>query len=186
MPRRVEQTKAWRELQEATNLREIVVAVERNYHEMLLASHWHSQADAICRSRLRHFLIHDVYIDKGGNTSNSHHAPRGKKTNWGGWDEDLPRGYLGFSANCKWEIEGMTYDRGLADFDLGRALNRFGIHTMTGQTGDKGRIHVQVFFEDFEGLNKKVQEYQEVMRREEFLAKLAGKPYNKSLSSMII
>ena len=139
------------------------------------------------------FTIENIYIDKGGNTGNTHYAPRGKKTNWGGWNEDLPRGYPGFSGNIKFQIANMTYDRGLADFDLARALHAFGIHTGTG--GGRGsagpdlaayEYHVQIFFEDFAALNEKVQEYQEAIKREQFLAKLANKRCAKSLNSMII
>jgi hypothetical protein len=191
--RRVEKTKAWRELQEAESVTEIIEAVKHNYHEILLSTHWQSQEFAIHGSMLNSFTIEDIYIDRGGCTGNSHKAPRGKKTNWGGWDEDLPRGYPGCSGNLKFQIANMTYDRGLADFDLGRALGAFGIHCGTG--GGRGsagpdlaayQYHVQIFFEDFAAFNAKVQEYQEVIKKEQFLAKLANERCTKSLKTLII
>jgi hypothetical protein len=197
MPKyRPENTRAWGDLQQAESITEICEAVKRNYHEILLATHWKSQEFAICGSMLNLISIDNVYIDKGGNTGNSHYAPRGKKTNWGGRDEFYPRGFPGFSGNLKFQIANMTYDRGLADFDLGRALHAFGIHCGTG--GGRGpasntirdlagyQYHVQIFFEDFPALNRKVQEYQQVIKKEQFKAKLANKRCTKSLIDMII
>ena len=189
MPKyRPENTRAWGELQQAESITEICEAVKRNYHEMLLATHWQRDELLIHAATLNKFSISDLYIDRGGNTGNSHYAPRGKKTNWGGHNEDLPRGYPGFSATCKWEMFNLVYDRGLIEFCLSRALNVYGIHCGTG--GGRGesafQYSVSVFFEDFPALNRKVQEYQQVIKKEQFKAKLANKRYNKSLIDMII
>lgn len=50
--------------------------------------------------------MHFYRVHWDASTSNSHTAPRGKRTNWGGRDENEPRGYPGWTAQFRiWHDE---------------------------------------------------------------------------------
>lgn len=185
---RVRNTKAWKEMQLAGSLTEIEDVVKRNFREMIEATHWGRDDFAIQALVLNKFEITDLYTDKQGCVSNSHHAPRGKKTNWGGWEEDLPRGYPGVSAVITWQMCNVPVDRGLEDIKLERALGPYGIHTGTGGGRSRGNYQFsgELFYEDFPALEAKIQGYQKLVKQAEFKAKLANKRCTKSLIDMII
>lgn len=70
-----------------------------------------------------------------GNCSNSHSAPLGKETNWGGYKENVPRHYPGISCRISFNHEIKTKICGWHITDI---IKRFGIHTGTGGGGGKG------------------------------------------------
>lgn len=62
--------------------------------------------------------------------SNSHHAPKGKPTNWGAYDKEIPRGYPGFSGRIWIRYENQPVSFGSSPFD-GTC-----VHTGTGGAGN--------------------------------------------------
>lgn len=61
-------------------------------------------------SRGKHKLIAlSLQVGEMGQISNTHAAPRGKQTNWGGRDPSLPRTYLGWNGTIKLTVETPGY-----------------------------------------------------------------------------
>lgn len=79
--------------------------------------------------------------------SNTHSAPIGKKTNWGGRDPDTPRGYPGFVGQIELEDAHNVWDYGF--FDLLRVTR---IRTGSGSGGRNARASVTLWAEDWPNL----------------------------------
>lgn len=93
--------------------------------------------------------------------SNSHSCPHNGKTNWGGRDEDAPRGYPGWHGRVEWIVSwpkewdgiylGSDLFRGSSAFNTGRQR----AHTGTGGGGgmrysEKHKCHIQTFGYSFD------------------------------------
>lgn len=74
--------------------------------------------------------------------SNSHAAPKGRKTNWGGREPDTPRGYPGWRGRISYH----TSDYYAWDSSNWKAA---GIHTGSGGGGHNSSYEVTVFAEEF-------------------------------------
>jgi hypothetical protein len=96
----------------------------------------------------RPMLIRQLKLTVGfdGYCSNSHSAPRGRRTNWGRREADVPFGYPGFSGNVKVIAENW-FDSSL--------LGQVGVHTGTGG-GNGANYHyaTTIWAEDFPNLHE--------------------------------
>lgn len=102
-------------------------------------------------------LLLDVNFSES--CSNTHDAPRSGKTNWGGHDEDVSRGYPGWIGAISYRIINNPEnhpDLGNLCMHHSDALGFIGIHTGTGggRELDKWHYGVTLFLDDFEGLKK--------------------------------
>ena len=77
------------------------------------------------------FAWNIVYSNK---VSNSHNAPLGEQTNWGGYDKDAPRGYDGFAGRV-W----IRYNRAPTGWGSG-GMEHTLVHTGTGGGGSYGGL----------------------------------------------
>jgi len=108
-----------------------------------------------------------IYTSRWSKTvSNTHSAPRGKKTNWGGREPDVPRGYPGWRGNIRiWHDEDANIvihapgkkrptKLNVPSFsDCTHSLS--GINTGTGGGLKDGSYHdVKLFAEDFPEMEK--------------------------------
>ena len=95
------------------------------------------------------FWVKITYLDLQwtASASNSHHCPRGGVTNWGSRENDLPRGYPGFTGLIEYQ---MSHGIGFGS-DIMRSL---GIHTGTGGGISNNRFGygVTIFDADWPGL----------------------------------
>lgn len=82
--------------------------------------------------------------------SNSHSAPVGKKTNWGGRKDGVPRSYPGVSCNMEIRIEGMEGGY------LGDIFSSVRVHLGTGGWRGDGCYHYSstIWLEDWPGLEE--------------------------------
>lgn len=102
------------------------------------------------RSTARDFLFTNV---RAGAVGNSHCAPPGKTTNWGGY-KDAPRSYPGISCNIHYKGELRTAET--FHLRLNDILQSFGIYTGTGGGGeDSFRYDCTIWEEQFPVLYRK-------------------------------
>lgn len=119
---------------------------------------WASNKEKLLEKR-NDFWAKITYLDVSysNSVSNSHDAPRGKKTNWGGREtskdgKPLPRGYPGFVGKIEYQ---MSHDIGWGS-DLFKGL---GINTGTGGgiTECRYGFEVRIFLDDFPGLARSIE-----------------------------
>lgn len=93
--------------------------------------------------------VTSLVLDYSDKVSNSHSAPFGKQTNWGGRKKDEPRGYPGWQGDISFtlshELPSFTSD----------AFDNTGINLGSGGgSGIKCRYEVRLFEDDWPGLAK--------------------------------
>jgi len=121
-------------------------------------SAWAHDRERVLKAR-DEFWVKITYLDLtySESVSNSHSAPRGKGTNWGGRETDngksRPRGYPGFGGNIEFQ---MSHDIGFGS-DLFRGT---GIHTGTGSGVSDNRygFDVKFFLDDFPGIANSIEQ----------------------------
>jgi hypothetical protein len=106
---------------------------------------WEHDRERLLKAR-DEFWVKITYLDLTYSecVSNSHNAPRGKSTNWGRRDKNVPGGYPGFAGNIEFQ---MSHDIGFGS-DLFRGT---GINTGSGSGVGEHRygFDVRLFLEDF-------------------------------------
>jgi hypothetical protein len=104
-------------------------------------------------ARREDFWIKITYLDvQYSNTvSNTHSAPKGKKTNWGGRNPDVPRGYPGYEGRIEFQVSSRFSGFGSSFFS-----NVLRLNTGTGGGTSENRFGfgVRIFLDDFPGLFK--------------------------------
>lgn len=129
-------------------------------------------------------LAFDVHY--GDCVSNSHSAPVGKKQNWGGREEGVPRGYPGWSGRL-WIVLNHEPRRFGSDI-----LHSSGIYSGTGGGGNYGNPYTKslkelpkkfqhygwdtiIWCDDFPEESKEILEFHRVS---EAVAKISGERYS--------
>ena len=103
------------------------------------------------RAHLRSdFWIKITYlkVQYSDSVSNSHSAPHGKQTNWGGDKKDVPRGYPGWSGHIEFQL---SHDLSFGS-DILKTLR---IHTGSGggTSGQRYGYGVTFWADDWPGMN---------------------------------
>jgi hypothetical protein len=162
-------------------IQDIIKWIELNpefFYDNGLKSSWPYQARKLEKENVREkFSFKITYLDLTWSDwlSNSHSAPRGKQTNWGGDKKDVPRGYPGWGGKIEYE---MSHDLGFGS-DIVKGL---GINTGTGGgRGDNAYGYdVKLFADDWPGLFKTMVDSQEKYERDGLLDNIKGalRPWN--------
>ena len=92
----------------------------------------------------------------GDSIPNTHHAPRGYDTNWGGRTKDIPTGYPGWVGRIWIGLSKPKTRIGISD-SPNRVLKKIGIHTMNGGGGSTSDI--PSFIKDKLAPGRKITEY---------------------------
>ncbi|RLD78640.1 MAG: hypothetical protein DRJ15_11140 [Bacteroidetes bacterium] len=83
-----------------------------------------------------YYCLKVMYSDS---ISNTHHAPRGYPTNWGGQTKDIPKSYPGWLGYLWIGLSKPVGRRGISDSPI-TPLKKIGIHTGTGGGGHTSNI----------------------------------------------
>lgn len=165
-------------------IQDIVKWIELNpefFYDNGIKSAWASDVRKYEKENVREkFSFKITYLDLTWNDwlSNSHSAPRGKKTNWSGENRDYPRGFPGWGGDIEYVV---SHDMGFGS-DIVRGL---GINTESGGARGSGTEHrygygVKFFADDWPGLFKNMIDSQEKYERDGLLDNIKGtlRPWN--------
>lgn len=110
------------------NVPELVQFIKDNWDSFDLNAHKHNHWVKKIKKGVTLDWI-EIDLKWNDHISNSHHAPIGKKTNWGGMDENEPRNYPGWHGNIKY----LTSEHSTGTYEHGSDMwEGTGIHPGTG------------------------------------------------------
>lgn len=133
-----------KELHQQKSFKEICQWIEKNYRllyeRQIIIGNFSNRRNAMPSG----FFVKDVSFENmvwSDRCSNSHSAPAGKRTNWGGQHPDVPRGYPGYTGS----ISFTTSLYGHCDL-----FKNTGIHTGSGGGSEQRfRFGVTLFAEEW-------------------------------------
>lgn len=147
------------ELDAIRDINELECYVKNNFGRIMTA--YNGGGEPIIHAMLKDLKMEEfeLRINFHECVSNSHASPRNGKTNWGGRDPDLPRGYPGFSGHVSYALNfdpEKSPKRGNLCLDAHRGLGWAGIHTGGGggRGNNKFEYGVNIYLSDFDGLQK--------------------------------
>lgn len=150
------------ELDALTDINELEKYFRKNFGRIMIAYNGSNRPEIHSLLLTLEMLEFDLRLRFSERVSNTHNAPRNGETNWGGRNDDAPRGYPGFSGHISFELNfdpSHSVDRGSLCLEPQRGLGWAGIHTGTGGgRGGKGvykwEFGVEIFLSDFDSLQK--------------------------------
>jgi hypothetical protein len=120
-------------------------------------------------------------IEMGGvyqeSASNTHSAPRGMETNWGGHktEQGVPRGYPGVCGKIKIHKHNVKFSSD-SFRDTTGALRSVGICTGSGSGGDIGFYEVTLWLADWPGMAAEIDRQREAQKEQAVINRLKGHP----------